>query len=76
MGWQPGADRPNGLGIWGHGCLGPYPASYGPLGKPGMGCIGITFSRQEAPNSYDQMLLGMPITYTDPYEQALLGMNV
>ena len=35
--------------------------------------IGITFSEGRSPDPYKQMLLGMLVTYTDPYEQAGLG---
>ena len=38
--------------------------------------IGITFSEEQSDDPYEQMLLGMLVTYTDPYEQASLGMNV
>ena len=40
--------------------------------------IGITFSEERSDDPYEQMLLGMLVTffftYTDPYEQAGLGM--
>ena len=38
--------------------------------------IGITFSEERSDDLYEQTLLGMLVTYTDPYEQASLGMNV
>ena len=36
--------------------------------------IGISFSEERSDDLYEQMLLGMLVTYTDPYEQAGLGM--
>ena len=38
--------------------------------------IRITFSEERSDNLYEQALLGMLVTYMDPYEQASLGMNV
>ena len=32
--------------------------------------IGITFSEELSDDPYEQMLLAMLVTYTDPYEQA------
>ena len=36
--------------------------------------IGITFSEGRSPDLNEQTLLGMLVTYTDPYQQAGLGM--
>ena len=36
--------------------------------------IGITFSEERSDDPYEQTLLGMLVTYTDPNEQAGLGM--
>ena len=36
--------------------------------------IGITFSEERSEDPYQQTLLGMHVTYTDPYEQAGLWM--
>ena len=36
--------------------------------------IGITFSEERSDDPYKQTLLGKLVTYTDPYEQAGLGM--
>ena len=36
--------------------------------------IGITFSEERSDDPNEQTLLGMLVTYTDPYEQAGLGM--
>ena len=36
--------------------------------------IGITFSEEQSDDRYEQTLLGMLVTYADPYEQAGLRM--
>ena len=36
--------------------------------------IGITLSEERSDDLYEQTLLGMLVTYADPYEQAGLGM--
>ena len=36
--------------------------------------IGITFSEERSDDLYEQTLLGMLVTNTDPYKQAGLGM--
>ena len=36
--------------------------------------IGITFSEERSDDPSEQTLLGLLVTYTDPYEQAGLGM--
>ena len=38
--------------------------------------IGITFSEEQSDYPYEQAPLGMLVTYTEPYGQTALGMNI